>query len=158
VQGWLDFALWARDHDLQGPTRRALRRVLILDPANPIANEAVGNVRVGAQWLSPSEAYRAMGYVEFEGQWVRPEERDRVLQGAAVQAERARAEAKGMEAQARARAAANAAAQLQAALAELNRRENDLERRESELRERSCGHRGRFERRPPTPCAVREGC
>jgi hypothetical protein len=157
VQGWLDFALWARDHDLQGPTRRALRRVLTLDPGNPLANEAAGNIRVGQQWMTPNAAYRAMGYVEFEGHWVQPEERDRVLQERAVQAEIERAQAERLEAQARAReaearaqqevaraqrAAADMAEQLQAALSELNRRQ-------------------RFCERPPhsdRPCAVHGDC
>lgn len=109
---WLRLALWASNQGLQTQAREAFGRVLALDPDNPTAQRALGNVLLGARWVTPDESYRARGYVFFEGAWITPEEREESLRQRAdrvetVAAERARAEAeaRAREAEARARAA-----------------------------------------------------
>jgi len=109
---WLRLALWADDRGLHTQAREAFARVLTLDPSNATAQRAVGNVLLGARWVTPEESYRAHGYVYFEGAWITPEEREDALreradraQAAAAERARAEADARAREAEARARAA-----------------------------------------------------
>lgn len=110
--GWLALGLWAQDQGLHTQAREAFQRVLLREPENPVAQQSLGNVRLGGHWVSLEESYRARGYVWFEGGWVPREERDlelrqRASRGRVEAAERARAEAeaRAREAEARARAA-----------------------------------------------------
>jgi hypothetical protein len=112
VGGWLELALWASGQGLHTQARDAFERVLVLDPRNSAAQQALGNVRLADRWVTPEESYRARGYVYFEGRWVTPEERDDALrleaaraQGALAESARAEADARAREAEARARAA-----------------------------------------------------
>jgi hypothetical protein len=105
AHGWLELGLWARDQGLHAQAREAFRRVLARDPANPIAQHALGNVRLGERWVSPEESYRAQGLVFHEGQWMTREDRDFAVREREARdrldaADRARADA-----EARARAA-----------------------------------------------------
>jgi hypothetical protein len=114
--GWLELALWARERDLTTQAQEAFERVVTLDPANAVAQRALGRESVGGHWLSRDEAMRARGLVEFEGRWVSREEREAALEERATEqaanseaelAERrqAEAEARIREAEARAREA-----------------------------------------------------
>lgn len=118
VQGWLALAAWARANDLLTQERAALEHVLEVDPANAIANRALGHVMVSGRWVTADEGHRARGFVQFEGAWVRPEERQVILEEraarAAEQRERAEAEARVREAEARARVAEAEARRLEA--------------------------------------------
>src|SRR5262245_14634767 len=77
--GWLSLGLWAQDHGLHAQAREAFRRVLARDPGNAIAQEGLGNVRMGDRWVSPEESYLAQGLVYYDGSWVTREERDFAL-------------------------------------------------------------------------------
>lgn len=112
LDGWLDLALWARDAGLRTQAREAFERVLAADPANLVANTALGFVRIDGRWVSQEEGWRAQGLVPFEGRWVRPEERDAELRERATRRDEAlagvarrEAEARAREAEARARSA-----------------------------------------------------
>lgn len=110
--GWLALGLWAQDQGLHTQAREAFQQVLSREPGNAIAQQALGNVRLGERWVSPEESYRAQGLVYYEGQWLTREERDFALREREVRARleaaertRAEADARAREAEARARAA-----------------------------------------------------
>ena len=109
VAGWLSLAAWAQRHDLATQAREAYERVLAVDPMNADAHLALGNVRMGNQWLSGADANRARGLVEFEGMWMSPEERQLRFEERAAAAQERQAqregEARTREAEARAREA-----------------------------------------------------
>jgi hypothetical protein len=117
--GWLELGVWAREAGLDTQARECFARVLALDPQNPTAHAALGDVLLGGRWVDADEAYRARGYVRFEGSWMLPEERDETLRDRAARRDeqRARAEAGARieEAEARARAAEAAAREAEAA-------------------------------------------
>jgi len=121
TQGWLNLAVWAQERDLPTQARDAFQRVRALDPENALAQQALGNVRLGDRWVTPEESFRAQGLVLFEGRWVSPAERAGILEEqAAEQAalraaqERAAAEARAREAEARAAEAEARAAEARA--------------------------------------------
>jgi hypothetical protein len=76
---------------------------------NSDAHLALGNVRMGNQWLSGADANRARGLVEFEGLWMAPEERQLRFEERAAAAQERQAmregDARAREAEARAREA-----------------------------------------------------
>jgi hypothetical protein len=108
VEGWVRLARWADSHDLLTQARLAYEHVLTLDPQNAAANGAVGHVRLGGEWVTAEDSYRARGYVPFEGTWVTPEERGATLalRAADAQAAQVTAEAAARAREAEARAAA----------------------------------------------------
>ena len=118
-EGWLDLGLWAREAGLDTQARECFARVLALDPQNPTARAAVGDVLLNGRWVDADEAYRARGYVRFEGSWMLPEERDELMRDRALRREeqraRAEAEVRVQEAEARAREAEAAARAAEAA-------------------------------------------
>jgi hypothetical protein len=61
--GWLDLAQWARDQDLETLAGEAFARVLAIDPSNETAHRGLGHVRLGGEWMSEDESYRARGSV-----------------------------------------------------------------------------------------------
>ena len=117
---WAALARWAAERDLVTQSRSAWHRVLAIDPQNPEANAALGNVALDGSWMSADDAYRARGYVQFEGRWMTPAEHEAAVreraadQMAELQAREAdmrvrEAEARAREAEARAREAESAA-------------------------------------------------
>lgn len=80
VNGWLELAFWAQEHDLDTQAQEAFDYVLRLDPTNASANAALGRVQMDGRWMSPEESYRARGYVFFEGEWMTPAEHQARLQ------------------------------------------------------------------------------
>jgi hypothetical protein len=120
VEGWVALAQWASAAGLGTQARQAWQRALSASPADPRANEALGNVQVGGRWVSEDEGYRAKGFVQFEGEWMTPAEQQAILGDRAAEAdERRRQQAdarqrEAQEAEARARQAeADAAAAQQ---------------------------------------------
>jgi hypothetical protein len=118
--GWAALARWAGERDLVTQSRSAWHRVLAIDPQNPEANAALGNIPLDGTWMSADDAYRARGYVQFEGRWLTPAEHEAAVreraadQMAELQAREAdmrvrEAEARAREAEARAREAEYAA-------------------------------------------------
>ena len=118
--GWAALARWAGDRDLVTQARSAWHRVLAIDPQNPEANAALGNVSLDGNWMSADDAYRARGFVQFEGRWMTPAEHEAAVrereadQMAELQARESdlrvrEAEARAREAEARAREAESAA-------------------------------------------------
>lgn len=124
LTGWLALARWAHAEGLRTQADEAFAHVLVLDPDQPAAHQALGHVKVGALWMSRDEAYRAQGLVPFEGQWMTPDERhaiqaERAEAARAVQAEaEALARLRESEAQARATEAQARIAEAQARIAE----------------------------------------
>ncbi len=122
VAGWLYLARWAESRDLATQARHAWERVLALEPGNPAANAALGNVRLEGRWVSREDAYRAQGLVAFEGQWISPAERAAILAERSADARgrelAAEAEARAREAEARARVAEADARRAEAQAAE----------------------------------------
>jgi hypothetical protein len=117
VQGLLKLGLWARDQGLHTQARALFEEVVALDPQNPGAQLALGNVRLGDRFVSPEESYRAQGLVQYEGSWMTPDERQARMEerseAARLQADaRARQDAAEREAEAQA-AAQQAASQMQ---------------------------------------------
>jgi hypothetical protein len=114
--GWKELARWASAQGLATQAREAYERVLRIDPADPDANRARGNVELEGRWVSEAESYRARGYVEFEGRWMTPAEQESILRQRAADLEARQsqrtmdaqvreAEARAREAEARAQAA-----------------------------------------------------
>ncbi len=108
-EAWVALGEWARDQGLHTQSTEAFRAALALDPDHAGAHRGLGHVRVGAQWLTDEQAYRARGYEQFEGRWVGKEERRALAEERAAEssrrAETAESEARIREAEARARAA-----------------------------------------------------
>jgi hypothetical protein len=126
VQGWLALGDWAAGQGLSSQAREAYNRARSASPNDARANEALGNVQVGGQWMSEDDSYRAKGYVKFEGEWMTPNEQEAILRGRAAEAEQERqyqegqqrareAEARAQEAEARARKAEAEAQEAQEA-------------------------------------------
>jgi tetratricopeptide (TPR) repeat protein len=116
--GWLALGFWAQDAGLHAQAREAFRRVLAYDPDNAVAQQALGNVRLGERWVSPEESYRAQGLVYYDGSWMTREERDFAAREREVAARTEAAERARTEAEARAR---DAEARAEAAEAEARR-------------------------------------
>ncbi len=124
ADAWVALGRWAEGRGLGTQAREAYQRALAASPADPRANEAVGNVLLDGRWVSEEEGYRARGYVRFEGEWMTPAEQEAILrerdavtardrERQEAQARAREAEARAAEAQARAREA-EAEAQAQA--------------------------------------------
>jgi hypothetical protein len=77
-EGWAALGRWASDQGLSAQSREAYHRVLAVDPTDPEANQALGNVRVNGQWMTEEAGNRARGYVQFEGEWMTPAERQAI--------------------------------------------------------------------------------
>jgi hypothetical protein len=120
--GWLALGQWALEQDLLTKSRAAFEHVLSLDSAHAEAHLGLGHVRIGDQWMTREEGFRARGYVLYQGTWMTPDDHRAILDErlAAAEEERARAEAEARvrEAEARARVAE---AEAQRAEAELSR-------------------------------------
>jgi hypothetical protein len=112
--GWLALGHWARQQELRSQANDAFLQVLSQDPGNARAHHALGHVRVGDQWMTRDEGYRARGLVSYDGRWMTPDERNVLIaeRDAAVEQERAEAEslahlreseARALEAEAQAR-------------------------------------------------------
>jgi hypothetical protein len=109
--GWLELARWASSEGLSAQAGEAYHRVLVADPANAEANQALGNVLMDGRWVSEAESYRERGYVQFEGEWMTPAQRDALVGSRRAQTD---AERRQAEAEARAREAEARAAQAEA--------------------------------------------
>jgi hypothetical protein len=120
--GWVALGDWASAQGLGSQAREAYNRALAASPADPRANEALGNVQVGGRWVSEDEGYQARGFVKFEGDWMSPAERDAILRERAADdqrdQERRQAEQRVREAEARADEAEARAQEAEAAAEE----------------------------------------
>lgn len=105
-EGWAELGRWASNAGLNTQSRAAWGQVLALDPADPEANEALGNVEVNGRWLAEEDAYRAQGYVKHLGEWMTPAERDELRRDQ----QQSGSEMARLEAEARARREAEAEA------------------------------------------------
>jgi hypothetical protein len=92
VNGWRELARWASSQGLNTQAKQAYEKVLALAPGDAEANQALGQVQVGGQWVSEEESYRARGYVKFEGEWMTPAEQQRIQQERSAAASRSRRE------------------------------------------------------------------
>jgi hypothetical protein len=120
AEGWVALGKWARQQDLRTQADQAFRHAVSQDPGNAAAHQALGHVKLGEQWMTREESYRARGLVPYEGRWVTPEEQQALVAERIAAAEEARAqaetfarvretEARVREAEARARMAEAAA-------------------------------------------------
>ena len=112
--GWIALGHWARQQELRSQANDAFLQVLSQNPDNAAAHQALGHVRVGDQWMTREEGYRARGLVSYDGRWMTPDERNVLIaeRDAAIEQERAEAEslahlreseARALEAEAQAR-------------------------------------------------------
>lgn len=92
ADGCFELALYCRENHLPKEEKELYAKALAIDPQHPGANEAVGNVRVDGEWMTPAEAerrkadaeeaaMRAKGLVKYDGQWVTPEDREKLEKG-----------------------------------------------------------------------------
>ena len=72
---WNDLAQWALENRLRSERRRALERVVQLDPYDEPARLSLGHKRDGNEWVTPAEWRRRRGLVLYDGRAVSPEER-----------------------------------------------------------------------------------
>jgi hypothetical protein len=93
ANGWTALGQWARKQELSGQADEAFRHALSQDPANAGAHQALGHVKVGEQWMTREESYRAQGLVPYQGRWVTPDEQQALVAERVAAAEQARAEA-----------------------------------------------------------------
>ena len=130
--GWVALGQWARQHDLRTQADEAFEQALAADPEHAAARQALGQVRVGEQWMTREESYRARGLVPYEGRWVTLEERQLLAAERAAAAEQVQAEAEALarlrDTEARAR---QAEAHARVAEAEARMAEVDADRAES---------------------------
>lgn len=78
ADAWRELARWARGRALSSQSLEAFTKVLEVLPDDKEANEALGRIRVGEQWITEDEYYRNQGYIPFEGQWMRPSEKQAI--------------------------------------------------------------------------------
>jgi hypothetical protein len=109
ADAWLSLGLWASDQGLLTQAREAFEKVLAVQPGNPVANAALGRVRLGDRWVSEEESYLARGYVRRGSRWITREAHALELEERRAEAQersrRAEADARVRAAEARARAA-----------------------------------------------------
>jgi hypothetical protein len=109
VAGWLALGRWAREQGLRTQANEAFLHVVSRDPDHAAARQALGHVRLGDEWMSREDSYRARGFVAFDGQWMTPEERETLVAERRAAAEQAQTEAEALarvrETEARAREA-----------------------------------------------------
>jgi hypothetical protein len=96
VAGWLALGEWARRQDLRSQAGEAFLHVLARDPDNAAARHALGHVRVGGEWMTREEGYRARGLVLHDGAWITPDERAVQLAESEAALARERAEAESL--------------------------------------------------------------
>lgn len=117
LEGWLELGEWAKDAGLETQAREAFERARAIAPGDARANNGLGHVLQGGQWMNQEDAYRAQGLLFFEGRWVSREERADVERSRDRETE-ARLHARAAEAQARAHEADARAAEARARAAE----------------------------------------
>lgn len=79
VDGLLELAEWARERKLRSKEEIVYKKVLEIDPDDPIARRELGYAVFKNRWVKESELKAKRGLVQFRGDWVTPEEKDRRL-------------------------------------------------------------------------------
>ena len=73
----LELARWAEERKLRSRTKELYRRVLELDPNDPVARRELGYVVFRNRWAREEELRSQGGLIQFRGEWMPKEERDR---------------------------------------------------------------------------------
>jgi hypothetical protein len=88
LEGHLKLALWCKENKLTAQAKDQYRMVLVLDPANAIANRELGNVEYNGTWYAPADLERvkeaenkAKGLVKYKGEWMPKEDVDKLQKG-----------------------------------------------------------------------------
>ncbi len=92
ADGRVALADWAAKNGLGRERTRLLEEAVAIDAGHEAANRALGRVRVGDRWMTPSERdsrereaaaaeARGAGRVQYQGRWVTPEEKDALEKG-----------------------------------------------------------------------------
>lgn len=89
AKGITELAAWAREKGLGGRANDLYRKVLVLDPDQADARQALGYEKVNGQWLTGDDLLTARGLVKVNGRWLAKDVANRLLE----QESRARVEA-----------------------------------------------------------------
>jgi hypothetical protein len=77
VDALLELADWARERKLRSKEETVYKKVLEIDPDDPVARREMGFVVFKNRWVKESELKSKHGLVQFRGDWVTPEEKER---------------------------------------------------------------------------------
>ncbi|MBK7643363.1 MAG: hypothetical protein IPJ19_09965 [Planctomycetes bacterium] len=86
AEEFFELGQWAQEHKLSAEAKKAMKRVLELDPLHAGANGFFGKVLYKGEWMTPEERDKraaadaesemlAQGFVRWKDQWVTPEEK-----------------------------------------------------------------------------------
>ena len=79
TEAWRELARWAKSKVLSSQASNAYSHVVAALPDDQEANQGLGRVKFGGQWVTEEESFVARGFVEFEGEWMTPGERQAIL-------------------------------------------------------------------------------
>lgn len=79
VEGVLALAAWARERKLRSKEEQAYRRVLEIDPNDPVARKELGFAVFKNRWVKEGDLRAKHGLIQFRGDWMTPEEKERRL-------------------------------------------------------------------------------
>jgi len=77
VDSLLELAQWARERKLRSREEVIYRRILEIDPNDPIARRELGFVVFKNRWVKEEELRKTHGLIQFRGDWVTPAEKER---------------------------------------------------------------------------------
>ncbi len=92
AEGHFQLARWAEENGLRKDARQLYVKACKIDPKHAGANEALGRVEYGGEWMTPEQRVRRMeldeavrmrarGLVEHDGKWVTPEVKSKLERG-----------------------------------------------------------------------------
>jgi hypothetical protein len=79
VEALLELADWAKERKLRSKEEVVYRRVLEIDPDDPVARRELGYAVHRNRWVKEADLKGKFGLVQFRGDWVTLEEKDRRL-------------------------------------------------------------------------------
>src|SRR5262245_6823411 len=79
VDALLALGDWARERKLRSKEEEVYRKVLEIDPNDPVARRELGFVVFKNRWVKEEELKTKRGLIQFRGDWVTAEEKERRL-------------------------------------------------------------------------------
>jgi hypothetical protein len=79
IDGLLLLAEWCRERKLRSCEEKIYKRVLELDPNDPVARRELGFAVFKNRWVKEADLRNKHGLVQFRGDWMTPDEKERRL-------------------------------------------------------------------------------
>ncbi len=77
IDALYDLAQWARERKLRSREEEIYKRILEIDPNDPLARRELGFVVFKNRWVKEEDLKKQHGLIQFRGDWVTPEEKER---------------------------------------------------------------------------------